>query len=81
MARYFSDVYKKILEVAPQRLATKLKENAPYWAPENLFYMLSMYVNKYLAPSSKDPKAIQVYAILCNCSEAEMKARFKADGI
>lgn len=81
MARDFGTVYNQIMEVAPEQLATKLEQNSGFWAPEILWYNLSQYVNKYVEPSSKDPQSIKVYAILCDCSEAEMKARFEADGI
>ena len=81
MARDFGTVYNQIMKVAPEQLATKLEQNSGFWAPEILWYKLSQYVNKYVEPSSKDPQSIKVYAILCDCSEAEMKARFEADGI
>jgi len=81
MARDFDTVYNQIMEVAPEQLATKLAQNVWLWAPEILWYNLSVYVNKYVEPSSLDPQSIKVYAILCDCSEAEMKARFEADGI
>ena len=70
-------VYKKIMEVVPEELATKMERDSVFWAPEIVWYELSRYVNKYVAPSSKDPKSVKVYAILCDCSEAEMKARFE----
>lgn len=79
--RDFGTVYSEILKVAPERLATKLRQSSGFWAPEACWYNLSRYVNRYLEPSSKDPSAIKVYAILCDCSEAEMKSRFEADGI
>lgn len=81
MARDFMTVYKKILKVAPTTLAEKLERNFGFWAPEIAWYNLSRYVNKYVTPSSKDSQAIKVYAILCDCSEAEMKARFEADNL
>ena len=81
MARDFGSVYRKIMEVAPEQLATNLEQNSGFWAPEICWSNLSQYVNKYLEPSSKDPQSIKVYAILCDCSEAEMKTRFEADGI
>ncbi len=81
MARDFGTVYNQIMKVAPEQLATKLEQNSRFWAPEILWYNLSEYVNKYVKPSSKNPQSIKVYAILCDCSEAEMKARFEANGI
>ena len=81
MARDVMTVYNKIMEVAPKELATKLERDSGFWAPEIVWYNLSMYVNKYVTPSSKDSQAVKVYAILCDCSEAEMKARFEADNL
>lgn len=79
MARKFTDVVEAIKEVAPAEFANKLEKSAPFWAPENAWYMLSEYVNRNVLPSSKDATAIAVYARLCDCSEAEMKARFEAN--
>ncbi|MFR2570759.1 MAG: hypothetical protein ACLS90_03525 [Clostridia bacterium] len=81
MARNFRTVYNQIMEVAPEQLATKLERNSGFWAPEDLWYNLSEYVNQYVKPSSKDPQSIKIYAILCDCTETEMKSRFEADGI
>lgn len=81
MARDFMTVYNKIMEVAPENLAKKLESNSGFWAPEMAWYNLSQYVNKYVTPSSKDEQAIKVYAVLCDCSEEEMKKRFENDGL
>ena len=81
MARDFGTVYNRIMEVAPEQLATKLNKSAIFWSPECRWEDLTQYVNRYVQPSSKDPQSIKVYAILCDCSEAEMKARFEEYGI
>ena len=81
MERNFKVVLEKIKSVAPQELVDALNRNVNFWAPEILWYNLSAYVNKYVEPSSKDETSIKVYAILCDCSEAEMKARFEADNL
>ena len=81
MARNFFKVVMQIKEVAPPELSKKLDNNAGFWAPEVAWHNLSDYVNRYVTPSSTDATAIAVYARLCDCSEAEMKARFEADGL
>lgn len=81
MAREFTDVVQNIKKVAPRGLANALDRSVGFWAPENAWYMLSEYVNRYVQPSSKDATAVAVYAILCDCSEAEMKARFESDNL
>jgi len=81
MARNFTDVVKEIKEVAPQNLVDALERNVGFWAPEVVWCKLSEYVNRYVEPSSKDAKSVSVYAKLCDCSEAEMKARFEADNL
>ena len=78
MQRSFIDVVREIMKIAPQELMTAL-EDVHYWAPEACWTNLSLCVYKHITPSSKDAKAIAIYAILCNCTEAEMKARFEAD--
>lgn len=79
--RKFTDVLNAILEVAPKELEDALRKNVGFWAPEIVWDNLTVYVNRYVDPSSKDETAIAVYARLCDCSEAEMKARFEADGL
>lgn len=81
MARQFYEVVEAIKEVAPDVLAREISRNMWYWAPEIGWEKLSWYVNKYVEPSSKNPEAVAVYAILCDCSEAEMKARFEANNL
>ena len=81
MERDFETVCKEIIEVAPEILAYKLERDSGFWAPEIRWIRLTNYVNDYVIPSSKDPRSIKVYAILCDCSEGEMKETFENDGI
>lgn len=81
MAREFINVCKEIIKVAPKGLANALEKSAGFWAPEVAWDMLCEYVNSYVQPSSKNPTAVAVYARLCDCSEAEMKARFESDNL
>lgn len=78
MARNFMQVFEEIKNAAPKNLASALEDKVNFWAPEMCWEMLSEYVNRYLPASSKDATSIAVYALLCNCSEEEMKARFEA---
>jgi|GEM_PF-4202696 len=68
------DVFYSILKVAPRDLASELKHAMPFWAPEVVWYQLSLYVNKYVRPSSTDRTAIAVYAILLDKTPAETKS-------
>ena len=79
--RNFGDVYRKIVEIAPEELKEKLENRLCFAAPELVWSVLSRCVNNTIIPSSKDPLAIKIYAILCDCSDEEMKARFESDGI
>ena len=79
MARNFTDVVEAIKGVAPKALKEALEDKSRFWAPEIAWVMLSEMVNKYVTPSSADATSVAVYARLCDCSEAEMKARFEAD--
>ena len=80
MARNFTDVVAQIKKVGPKELVDALEQNVCFWAPEAVWEMLTVYVDKYVIPSSKDEKTIKIYAILCDCSETEMKARFEEAG-
>ena len=80
-AREFMDVYNSILRVAPRELANELKHAMPFWAPEVVWYQPSLYVNKYVRPSSRDSTAIAVYAILLDKTPAETKELFERDGL
>ena len=79
MARNFFEVVRKIKEVAPEQLSRKLEESVAFWAPELAWYNLNELVNKCVEKSSEDKTAVAVYAILCDCTEAEMRARFEAN--
>ena len=81
MARNFIQVVEAIKEVAPENLVDALNRSIGFWAPEIVWDKLSEYVNRYVTPSSKDATAVAVYARLCDCSEADMKARFEADNL
>lgn len=81
MARDFMTVFNNILAIAPEELANVLSKRVGYWAPEILWYNLSVYVNKYVTPSSSDPQAIAIYAELCGLSLEEMKSKFESDGL
>ena len=77
--REFGQVLHDIAEAAPE-LKEDLEGRANFWAPEILWYNLTVYVNKHVTPSSSSPTAIKVYSILCDCSEEEMKRRFEENG-
>ena len=81
MARDFATAYKKILKIAPKKLAKILKKDFDSWPPEMYWYNLSWYVNTYVKKSSKDPKSVKIYAILCDRSEKDIKAEFKSGGV
>ena len=81
MARNFVEVLNRITEVAPKQLVDALNKSAMYWAPEIAWDRLSNYVDRYVKRSSSDENAIAVYAILCDCSEEEMKKRFEQDEV
>ena len=81
MERDFETVCEQIIKAAPEILAYKLERDFGFWAPEIRWLRLSNYVNDYVIPSSKDPRSIKVYAILCDCSEEKMKETFERDGI
>ena len=81
MARNFNHVLKAIKAIAPEELKNVLESSAPsYWAPEIRWKKLAEYVNKYVFPNSQDTNSIKIFALLCNCSEEQMKERFKKDG-
>ncbi len=81
MSRDFKTVYDNIMAVAPERLAEVLKSHVHYWAPQIAWLNLSLYVQRFVIPSSSDPQAIAIYAELCGLSLSEMKARFEEDGL
>jgi len=81
MARNFTDVVKAIKEIAPQELVDALDKSMCFWAPEAIWHKLSEYVNRYVVADSTDETSVAVYAILCDCSKDEMRARFKADNL
>ena len=77
--RDFGKVLDDITEAVPE-LKEDLEYRAQFWAPEILWYNLSMYVNERITPDSSNPRAVKAYSILCDCSEEEMKKRFKENG-
>ena len=79
MERDFGKVLNDIVEAAPE-LKEDLKYRYMFWAPEILWYNLSVYVNEHITPDSSNSKAVKVYSILCDCSEEEMKRRFEEKG-
>lgn len=81
MARDFTDVLDQIIEVGPQNLVDEIRASINFWAPEVEWDKLNEYVNRFVTPSSRDPQSVAVYAILCDCSDAEMKLRFEADNL
>lgn len=81
MARSFTKVYNQILEVAPEALSSALEKSAGFWAPEVAWSNLSQFVNRYVEPCSSDDTSVAVYAILCDCTEDEMRTRFKNNGL
>ena len=76
--RDFGKVLREIVKAAPE--LKDLESKAIFWAPEILWYNLSVHVNERIEPDSSNPKAVKVYSILCGCSEEEMKKRFKENG-
>ncbi len=81
MERVFSNVVNQIKEVAPRDLVEKLNRKVPYWAPEASWYNLTLLINNEVVPSSSDDTSVAVYAILCGCTENEMRERFVTDGV
>ena len=81
MARSFTKVYNQILEVAPESLSSALKKSVGFWAPEIVWVNLTQFVHRYVEPSSSDDTSVAVYAILCDCTEDEMRTRFKNNGL
>ena len=81
MARSFTKVYHQILEVAPEDLSTALKKSVGFWAPEVAWVNLTQYIHRYVEPCSSDDTSVAVYAILCDCTEDEIRTKFKADGL
>ena len=79
MARDFKTVYEQILTVAPECLATDLKSNRPFWAPEVCWHNLTRYVHKYVELNSSSETSIAVYSILCDCSKEEIKEKNKEE--
>ena len=80
MARNFVDVYENIINLLPKKLAKKLEQESPYWAPEALWDGLSLWVNKNVRVDSTDKTSIKIYSELCNVSEEKMEASFKSIG-
>ena len=95
MARKYEDVAHQIIGATPEAKKAELRDkishmekevcrNSLWSAPElitrNLFLGLSKIVNEEFEASSADKTSVTVYTILCDCSEAEMIERFKADG-
>ena len=81
MARSFTRVYQQIMEVAPEDLSSALERSVGFWAPEIVWVNLTQFVHRYVEPSSSDDTSVAVYAILYDCTEDEIRNRFKADGL
>lgn len=82
MGREFLDVYLQIVEIAPEDLKKRLDKKLSCLAtPELVWDILSRCVHECVIPSSSNDLAIKIYAILCDCSEEEMKSRFESDGL
>jgi hypothetical protein len=81
MTRSFTKVLEQIKKVAPEDLKEALERGAGFWAPEIVWYKLTEYVQRYVTPCSSDQTSVAVYAVLCNCTEADMKARFENEGL
>ena len=77
--RDFGEVLDKVVEAAPE-LKEDLESRVEFWAPEILWYNLSVYINERIKPVSTDKKSIKVYAILCDCTEEEIKKRMEENG-
>ena len=71
---------KKHIRAVALTLKEDLEYRSEFWAPEILWYNLSVYVNEHITPDSSSSKAVKVYSILCDCSEEEMRNRFMANG-
>ena len=79
MERDFGEVLDRITEVAPE-LKEDLEYRIGFWAPEILWYNLSVYINQHIQPVSTNAKSVKVYSILCDCTEEEMKKRMEENG-
>lgn len=74
--RNFHEVVQKIMDVNHEMLNDHLNRSIGYWAPEICWYNLSDYVNRYVDKSSKDPKSLKIYSILCDIPEDEVRQKF-----
>ena len=80
-SRNFASVLKAVKKVAPNSLKEYLEKNANFWAPEICWERLTESVHRFVAPTSKNPMSVAVYARLCGCSKWKMKRRFAAEGL
>lgn len=80
-ARNFEAVYNQILKLAPPALKKELEDSVGFWAPEVVWYNLSRLVMKHIEYNSSNPNSIAIYAVLCDCTQDEIKARFKMKGV
>lgn len=90
MARDFMTVYKKILAVAPKELVDDLEKYVmpqalelcvESWVPEVVWQNFYQYVTYHVAPCSKNPQSIAIYAETFDSSFADMKSKFEKDGL
>jgi len=79
MARDFNLICEKIKQVAPAELAKEIDKRVSLWAPEAKWFQLSQCISEFVEPCSANAMSVSIYAILCDCTEEEMTARFKID--
>ena len=77
--RNFHEVYNNIMEIAPEELKTALKDS--FFPREGSWYLLTMYLNRFLPPSSTDQNTLAIYAQLFDCSIEELKEQFEKQGV
>ena len=79
-SRQFIDVFHTIRELLPDDVAFKLTQRASYWAPEECWEKLSVFINNHIRPSASDETSVKIYALLCAKSETEMRKIFVENG-
>ena len=78
--RSFEDVVNKIIAVGNKGINAKIEVSMPYWVPEARWTQLDRCINRFMPKDSKDPTSVKIYAILCDCTEKQMRKRFKKEG-
>ena len=78
--RNFGTIFRQIRELLPDDVAHQLTQKASYWAPEECWEKLSVFINNHIRPSASDETSVKIYALLCAKSETEMRKIFVENG-